>query len=291
MTRYGLLTWMWALCLVVIPYADAMADSGALPTRRLVSLAPNLTELVYALGLEEHLVGRSSACDYPPESVAVPVVGGFGRPNREALWQTRPDVVIATDLEKPGVIQQLEQRGVQVLILPCESWDELKEAALSIASSLKQRERARGWIEELDERLDALRARVASRWGDEGGPSVYVEVWGRPLTTAGGHSFLHEVITLAGGRNVTGDLRARYQSVSSEWVIRQDPQVILLAYMLADMQVTESIRSRIGWSAIDAIRHDRIIDGISPDLLLRPGPRLIEGAERLAERLAEFTGY
>lgn len=273
---------VYVLCGLMMTVSARAEDA---PVLRIVSLAPNLTELIFALGLQEHLAGRSSACDYPPEAASVPVVGGFGRPNWEALWQVRPDIVVATDLEKKGIIQQLERQGAHVLLLPCESWTELKQAATQLAEALNQPERATVWIEELDTRLDALRARAQARWDDDERPSVYVEVWGKPMTTACGESFLHEVIDVVGGRNVTGDLPGRYRSISSEWVIEQDPDVILLAYMLENMQAADSVRKRIGWSSIRAIREGRIIDGIKPDLLLRPGPRLIDGAEQLAEQL------
>ncbi len=262
------------------------ADDGA--TVRLVSLAPNLTELVYELELEDHLVGRSSACDYPAAVAEVAVVGGFGRPNWEALWQVRPDVVIATDLEKPGVRQQLEKRGVTVLLLPCESWDELRSAAGALGDAMNEDERAARWVERLDKRLAALRERVAEQWAGRDPPRVYVEVWGRPVTTAGGRTFLHDVVEIAGGRNVGGDLRNRYPAVSSEWVIRENPEVILLAYMLADMQASAALGKRIGWATIDAIRNDRVIDHIASDLLLRPGPRLIDGAEQLADAFLDM---
>lgn len=273
---------VYVLCGLLLTVSTCADDA---PVLRVVSLAPNLTELIFALGLQEHLAGRSSACDYPPEAETVTVVGGFGRPNLEALWRVRPDIVVATDLEKKGLIQQLQRQGVRVLLLPCESWDELKQAASRLADAVHQPERATAWIEELDARLNALRAQAHARWGDDGGPSIYLEVWGKPITTIGRQSYLHELIEMLGGRNVTGALPGRYPSVSSEWVIRENPDVIVLAYMLEDMQAADGVRTRLGWSSISAIREGQIIDGIAPDLLLRPGPRLIEGAEQLAEQL------
>lgn len=286
MTRFRNSVWLWVAALLLIAPRVAPAVTQDVAPLRVVSLAPNLTEMVYALGLGEHLAGRSSACDFPPEALTVPIVGGFGRPNWEALWQVRPDIVIATDLEKPGITQQLERRGVRVLILPCEGWADLKAAATAIAGALNQPARATEWNHALDERMHALRERVRADRGEGERPSVYVELWGNPVTTAGGQSFLHQVVELAGGRNVTAGIRGRYPTVSPEWIIRENPDVILLAYMLADMRAAESVKKRIGWSSVDAIRYDRFIDAIPPDLLLRPGPRLIEGAERLAEALS-----
>ena len=98
---------------------------------RVVSLAPSLTELVCALGLGDHLVGRSSACDYPLSVCQLPIAGGFGRPQLEMVENLKPDVVLATDVEKPGALHRLEKMGVRVLILPCEGWTDLMSAAPS----------------------------------------------------------------------------------------------------------------------------------------------------------------
>ena len=276
----------WVVLLLVSFVAVSViraADERDAP--RLISLAPSLTELVYALGVEGHLVGRSSACDYPADTLSVPVVGGFGRPNREALQGARPDVVIATDLEKSGLMRDLEQRGITALILPCESWADLVAAARAIGAALGEEAKAEAWVDQLEQRRKNLRAWVARHGGERDPPAVYVEVWGRPIMTAGGDAFLDEVIADAGGRNIGGGLKGRYQSVSSEWVIGENPDIILLAYMLGDMRPAEAILQRIGWASIAALRHDRLIDTIDPDLLLRPGPRLIDGAEQLAREI------
>jgi iron complex transport system substrate-binding protein len=270
--------WLWAL---LLPAAGAAAG----PAPRVVSLAPSLTELMYAMELDAYLVGRSSACDYPDAATAVPVVGGFGRPNWEALWQQRPDLVLATDLEKPGLREQLAERGVDVLLLPCESWNELRAAATAIGDALDQPESAQAWRDGLDRRLAALQQRVARLRGTRPAPSIYVEVWGSPIMTAGRDSFLNEIIRTAGARPVGASLRGRYQAVSSEWVLKEDPDVILLAYMLADLQPADRLAQRLGWGALTALKQGRVIDGIHPDLLLRPGPRLIDGVEQLVERL------
>ena len=294
MRRPTFLAWLACLsmaCLGMKAHAAEAADQpDRNPQTRLISLAPSLTELVWALGFDTHLVGRSDACDYPPAVSDIPVVGRFGRPNWEALTHAKPDVVIATDLEKPGIRKQLEQRGVQVLLLPCESWDELRAAATAIGDVLDNPARADDWVRRLDERLTALHERVTDRWQPDARPGVYIEVWGRPVTSVGGNAFLHDVVQSAGGRNIAANMRGRYPAVSSEWVIRENPDVILLAYMLADMQAADAVKKRIGWSNIAAIREDRIIDHIHPDLLLRPGPRLIDGAESLADALHELMG-
>jgi len=269
---------------VTVNAGEARAES-----RRIVSLAPNLTELVFKLGFGSNLVGRSSACDYPPEALSLPVVGGFGRPNWEAMESLRPDLVLATDLEKPGLLDRLKERGVETLLLPCESWDELVQAGLTISEALGQRAVGEEFVRSMTARRRALENKVSAFYADKPRPRVYIEVWGDPLTTAGAQSFLDDVVRLAGGVNIAAELRPAYVHVSAEWVIRQDPDVILLAYMLPNASPIESIVKRPGWDKIRAVKGNAVCASIPPDLLLRPGPRILEGAEKCAEWLMRQT--
>ena len=258
------------------------AEAQAKPLR-VVSLAPNLTELFFELGFGSNLVGRSSACDYPPEAKQAPVVGGFGRPNWEMMESLRPDLVLATDLEKPGLLDRLKEMGVQTLLLPCESWDQLMQAGLAISGAFDQRVVGEKFIHNMTARRNDLETRVSRFYQGKPRPRVYVEVWGDPLTTAGGESFLNDVIQLAGGTNIAAALRPQYVHISAEWIIGQDPDVILLAYMLPNASSSESVVKRPGWDKMRAVQGNAICANIQPDLLLRPGPRMLEGAERFAE--------
>ncbi len=250
---------------------------------RVVSLAPNLTELVFELGFGSNLVGRSSACDYPPEAKRIPVVGGFGRPNWEMMESLRPDLVIATDLEKPGLLDRIEKTGVQTLLLPCESWDQLMQAGLAVSEAFGQRAVGEKFIRNMTARRAELLKRVDSFYRDRQRPRVYIEVWGDPLTTAGGESFLSDLVQLAGGVNIAADLRPEYVHVSAEWIITRDPDIILLAYMFPSASAVESIEKRPGWDKMRAVRQNAICASIDPDLLLRSGPRILDGAEKFAE--------
>ena len=277
--------WRCAFLLMLCLSSEAMAKNP----QRLVSLSPNLTELVYALGLESHLVGRSSACDYPPDAKSIPVVGDFGRPNHEALLNARPDVVLLTDLENPGIRMQLERQGIHTMVLSCEGWTEMMDAARQMGLIFDQEAAANVWIAELEQRLAELNDRVNKAFSRHERPSVYVEIWGNPITTAGQNSMLHEVVELAGGRHIGSSLNGRYMAISTEWVVQADPEIIVLAYMLDGMRPAEALRRRMGWKNIRAVAQNRIIDDISPDVLLRPGPRLIDGAEGLALRILSHS--
>jgi len=282
---------MRATCLVLLlltacarltPAAEALV-------RAAVSLAPSLTELVFSLGLGDRLVGRSSACDYPPEAQALPVLGDFGRPNWEALLQIKPDLLLATDLEKPGLLRRLEGQGIQALLLPCESWQDLMEAARVISRELGDEEAGRRWVEIMEARRTALEQRVVLFYAERARPLVYLEVWGDPPMTAGRDSFANDLITLAGGRNIGAALGRRYATVSLEWILAEDPDAIVVAYMTTNAPVAERMMQRPGWGQLRAVRKKRICAEINPDWLLRPGPRMLDGAEAMAEWLTKHA--
>lgn len=250
------------------------------------SLAPSLTELVFALGLGDRLAGRSSACDFPPEAMAIPVLGDFGRPNQEALLATHPDLVLATDLEKPGLRGYLEGLGIKAMVLPCDNWADLLEAGRVISRELGDAEAGIRWASQMEARRTDIGQRVTAFYGSGPRPTVYLEIWSDPPMTAGRESFANDLVALAGGRNIGAELDRSYANVSSEWILAQDPDVIVLAYMTTNA-AAERLAQRPGWDRLRAIREGRVCASINPDWLLRPGPRMLDGAEALAEWLMQ----
>lgn len=261
------------------PAAWAQDTGGC---RRVVSLAPSLTELVCVLDLRERLVGRSSACDYPPAVRDVPVVGGFGRPNLDRLRELRPDLVLATDLEQPALLGALRAEGVRCLALPCESWTQLLQAAREIGAACGAADRAAAWSVSMQERRRRLAAEQDAYFRARPRPRLYIEVWGDPVLTAGRDTMLNDLAALAGTRPLGASLPGRYPAVSLEWVLRGDPDLILLAYPGAAGAAAGRLQRRPGWETIQAVRDNAICDFIDPDLLARPGPRWLDGAEALA---------
>lgn len=257
--------------------------SSASPVR-VASLAPSLTEMICDLGFVSNLVGRSSACDFPPASQSVPVVGDFGRPTLEAVMAAHPDLLVVTDVENASTLDAVRASGVRVQVLPCESWSNLAAAASVLARELGDPAGGSNWVARLDARRAALAQRIAARPGPP--PRVFVEVWGEPLTTAGREAFLCDVIRTAGGVNVGQAMAGRYVTVGTEWVIEQNPDVILLTYMPASSAPdVKALAARVGWADLKAVKSGAVIRNLSSDLLLRPGPRLIEGTEQLADAL------
>jgi iron complex transport system substrate-binding protein len=134
---------------------------------------------------------------------------------------------------------------------------------------------------------DGLAAEVARQRAARGAaeaapvPSVFIEIWGDPLMTAGRRSFVAELVTLAGGRNLGDEVEGDYVTVSPEWVVRSDPDIILCLYMASDTRAAARVAARAGWQYLRAVRAGRVHDGFATDVLFRPGPRVLEGVESL----------
>jgi len=260
---------------------------------RIVSLAPNLTEFVAAVGAAPSLVGRSSACDYPPDAVAgVAAVGGFGRPNLEALLRVRPTLVLTADLEDESVAGLLARRGIRHERIACARLEDLPDTALRIGALAGAEPEGRRLAESLRRGLAALRAQPAPNPA----PTVFIELWSDPLMTAGRGAFVADLVRLAGGRNLGDEASARdYFPVSGEWVLARDPDVILCLSMASGAGSgqpspgagrSEAARARLaarpGWSGLRAVQGGRVYGGFDHDLILRAGPRVLEGARVLA---------
>jgi iron complex transport system substrate-binding protein len=255
---------------------------------RIVSLAPNVTEILFALGLGENIVGVTDQCDYPPAAHTVPAVSGFGTPNIENLLALSPDMVISCGLEKPETLAALQRSGIRVVDAQpggfMASFPELFDAIRTIGDATGRAAEARTLVARMQTNLDTVATRVANI--DEAKrPRVFVEIEASPLMTAGAGSFIDDMITRAGGRNVAHEVKDAYPRVDPEQVIAWNPEVILVAHSNTPGEAAKRLAEHIGWSTIAAVRERRVIDDIDPDLLFRPGPRLADGVKQLAERL------
>ncbi len=248
----------------------------------IVSLAPSVTEILFELGLGGQITGDTDYCDFPAQAKSLPHVGRFGDPDMERLLATRPRLVITTDLRRKTDADQLRQAGIEVLVVKIASVKDLQAAIEQIGKATAHAEQAAALVQRLQNEFSA----AAARFKDvprERRPRVYFELSGSPIMTVGGPSFVNEVIELAGGVNAAAGLNVEWPKVDAETVIAWNPDVIVLGYM--DSGASQALAGRIGWAGINAIKNGRVIADISPDLLLRPGPRLAMGVSELSGRL------
>ncbi len=293
MRTRSLVKWLLAAAgiVAVAAIAIALVSRGNQPVKspqagalRIVSLAPSVTEIIFALGLGECLVGATQYCTWPPEAKRIERVGGFGTPNVERLLALRPDLVVAAGLERKEAAEALRQAGIRVLDVTIRNFEELFAAILEIGKEAGRPSQAEALVKTMRAELDAVARRYASV-PQERRPRVFVEIWHDPLTTAGAASFLNDLVSRAGGVNVAGALPQPHPRVNPEKVIEWDPDFIVTAYMARPGRAAAQVASRIGWAGIKAVKNGRIIDDIPADLLLRSGPRLVEGVKALAVRL------
>jgi iron complex transport system substrate-binding protein len=259
----------------------APTDDG---TPRLVSLAPNLTEIICAVGGASNLVGRTSACDYPPAVVAhVPVIGGFGAPSVDLLLSVKPTLILDVDLEDARTADILLRLGVRRERIACGRLDEIPPAVRRVGVLV-------GHVTEADTLAERIAQQIRT-WREANGrspgakPSVFAEIWNDPVMTVGRRSYVSELIALAGGRNIGDDLDKDYFPVASEWVVARDPEIIFCFYMAPGGDVREQVARRAGWSDVRAVRQGRIYGDLDNNTILRPGPRVVEGIAALRERI------
>ena len=254
------------------------------PARRIVSVAPSATEILFALGAGDRVVGVTTADTYPPEVERIEKVGSFGKPAMETLLRLKPDLVVYTDLLKPGLAGEIERRGIRTLQTRQGSLDDVLRAITTLGEATGTPGRGRRLAADLRARMTAVERRTDAIPAERR-PRVFIEITATPLYTAGGGSYLDEMVTKAGCINIAGDRPDPFLRVSSEFVVRANPDVILVAYMQRQEGVVEEISHRIGWADLAAVREQRVITDIHSDLLCRPGPRLFDGLEALQRRL------
>jgi iron complex transport system substrate-binding protein len=242
--------------------------------RRIVSLAPSSTEILYALGVGDRVVGVDQYSDWPPAAAAVPRVGSDLSPSVERILALKPDVVfIATSANSRELPAELERLGVRVVISHVETLDDLWRDIVASGDAVGRHDAGVALAASLRARVAATHARVAALPV----PRVLLVVWADPLTVVGGHSFVDEVIRAAGGANIAGDSAQPYPQYSVERMLARAPEVIVVG----SHKGGPPLAPLTSHTSLPAVKNGRIhsVDG---DLLFRPGPRLVDGVELLA---------
>ncbi len=248
------------------------------PARRVVSLIPSINETLLALGARDRIVARSDY-DHAPELARLPSVGGGLTPNVEWLAASRPDLVVAWPDERSRVVVgRLETVGVAVYAARVETLADADRTTRNLGTLLGLRGAADTLVARLHGRLDAVRRRAAA----QPAPRVLYLIGLEPPEVAGGGTFVDELLHIAGGRNVFGDLRL-WPTVGLEEIVRRDADVVILAVYGQrgdDAGAAARLRATPGWSGLHAVRSGRVV-ALDPDLVNRPGPRAAEAAEKL----------
>ena len=261
----------------------ASTPGPARPPARLVSLAPSVTEIVYALGAGDRVVGVCGQCNYPPAVERVPRVGGYLSPSVEAVIAARPDLVAV--VPSPGNregVRAVERAGIRVLVVQDHTLADLWASIRTLADALALGDAGARLVEDLQHGLDAIRARV------DGVPRrrVLLVVGHRPLVVAGGGTLQDELLAIAGGDNVAADIGQSWPQLSLEMVVERAPDVIIDTAMGTEAG-SQSLFASL--DTVPAVREGRVVT-VPADTLYRAGPRVVEAAAALARAIHPETG-
>lgn len=248
--------------------------------QRIVSMAPSHTEILYALGLGDKVVGVTEYCDYPPEAQEKPKVGGFSNIDLEQVVGLNPDLVLGTDIHAQSVGPALVERGLKVVLINPETVDDVLDKIVLVGRATGREEAAVALAGELRSRIEATMAKAQKA---EHKPRVYWEL-SNDLYTAGPGSFIDDLITRAGGVNIAANAGEQWPQLNLEALILADPEVIILADHPYG-ETAEGVKARPGWADISAVKNGRIVEVLDSNLVSRPGPRVAEALEFVAKAL------
>jgi len=245
--------------------------------QRIVSLSPAHTEILFALGLGDRIVGVSEYSNYPPEATTKPSVGSYNEPNIEEIIAKEPDLVLATE-EHLTVISQLESHGVTVVALNPKTVNEVLATIILIGEITGQDEEAASLVADMQQRIDAITEKTGNLTAEQK-PRVFYIIWHDPIWTVGSGTFHDELIQMAGGVNIAHDLEG-YADISLENVIIANPQVIIAGVGMGtgeDLPL-QFVQTEDRLKDIDARLNDRIYS-VDMDIVSRPGPRIVDALE------------
>ncbi|MHC4642521.1 MAG: ABC transporter substrate-binding protein [Planctomycetota bacterium] len=288
--------WWWLLAIILCLAGAGFVIFGfphiqnrsipPLPNKpaRIVSLAPNLTEILFALGLDDQIVAVSNDSDYPLEAIDKTKTGTFWQPSTEAIIACKPDLVVTLWFEQHKAVgDSLKRLGYQILTLKIEKIDELLKAIREIGTVTDCKPQAEGLLKKLNSQLNDLQLKLSSA----NKVKVLWVVQVEPLRVAGRDTFINELIELAGGENAIGDTLQQYPPVGAEEILTCGAEAIIQSAMgtgdMAEQQKTaEKFWGR--WESVPAVKNNRIYV-VEPDTVTRLGPRLYQGVELIARCL------
>ncbi|HEV8717180.1 MAG TPA: helical backbone metal receptor [Candidatus Binatia bacterium] len=253
-------------------------QTASFKPKRIVSLAPSVTETLFALGAGELLVGICTFCDFPREVERIDRIGSYIAPNVEAIIAKAPDVVIGVPPNSPEAIAALQRAGLRVVIIQVDTIAQIEEAMRTIAHEAGRDAQGEALLGELRQRMAAVRARLQ----DAPPRRVLMVVGQNPLIAVGSGIFLNELITQAHGINIAADTHQQWPRLSLEVAVAKQPEVIIDGSMGSEEKDPDQLFGVWqNFPELPAVRNGRLY-GRRSYTLLRPGPRLAEGFEEIA---------
>ncbi len=243
------------------------------PPQRIISLAPNMTELIYALGAEDRLIGVTTYCNYPEDAQAKPIMGGFSDHdlNLEAILAAKPDLVLATPTKITPMVEKFGALGIPLYGFNPPDVMAMLGGFKQIGYLIGEPSRADSLVKQMKLDIELLqKARIHQQ-----PRSVFIEISSSPLMSVTSETFVGQMLMIAGGVNICGGLSGSYVQVNAELVLEKDPDVIIIAHPGISI---DELKNRPGWEQLQAFQHNAIVTDMDQDLIFRAGPRFMEGA-------------
>ncbi|AQT69724.1 Vitamin B12-binding protein precursor [Anaerohalosphaera lusitana] len=254
------------------------------PVNRIVVTAPNLTEILFSLGLDEQIVGVTMFSKYPPAAAEKPRIGSFWQLNVEAIIAARPDLILSLDFPRQkNVSQRLAMMGYDTLTVNVETVDDLFRSIERVGQAVDRKTEANNLAGDIRNQLNGIQQRVAGR--DR--PRVMWVIQRDPLRVAGRETFINEMIELAGGVNAIGKTFHQYPPIGTEMVMGCQPDVIIEPSMTETDVEQIQAGARRHWSKYEnlpAVERGRVYS-VNGDLVSQLGPRLADGVRQIAQRI------
>ncbi|MGE5630002.1 MAG: ABC transporter substrate-binding protein [Caulobacteraceae bacterium] len=261
----------------VTDFKDRKITLDKIP-QRIVSLSPSNTEILFALGAGDRVVGVTSYDDYPEEVKNIEKVGTFEGPNMELIKKVQPDVVLAGYIQEETV-KSLESMGIPVIVTEAESFDSIYDSIKLIGKVAGTDAKAEETVQSMKSTIEA----IASKTKDKKKPTVFYVVWTDPLTTAGAKTFINDVIKAAGGINVAEKVDG-WAKYSAEELVKDNPDMLISALHSTDKGMSkEDISNNPIFRKLESVRKGNVYIMSDDNIISRPGPRIVQAVEEMSK--------
>lgn len=265
---------------IILSFAVLFCTLAAFAAERIVTLSPSGTEILYAIGAGEKIIARTDFCNYPAEVESVPSVGGFDGKTLsvETIVSYKPDMVYGSKGMHDFLKENLEQFGIELFLSDASSIQDVYDEIIYMGKATECEKEADLLVKNMKKGFEKV-AKQAKK-NSKKSKTVYWETWNAPYMSIGATSFINELITVSGGKNIFEDIKDQaYPMVSEEEIVIRNPSVIILPYG-DPLEVSK----RPGWNITSAVKENKIYN-VNDDVFSRPGPRILEAAETLSELL------
>ncbi len=256
---------------------DGAGRSVTIPAepKRIVSIAPSNTELLFAFGKQASLIGRTDFCDYPAAAKQIQSIGGF-EPNLELIISLKPDLILVMGGGVPFRDQLVNDHKLNVFVVDPQNFEQLYAGIAALGQVVNARDQADRVVGDLKQIVGEITAKVATA---SARPKVFYEVWHDPLMTTGTGTFIDDMIKMAGGVNAAADTTG-WASYSLEQLAAKNPDILITSFDQAPL-----MKDRKGWEGLKAVKDGRVYAVADADTISRPGPRLAVGLKWFAETI------